>query len=621
MAIRRNNSSRRSIWTRFWRNERGNFAMITGLLAIPIFGMVGLGIDVTRAYITENRLQSAVDNATLAAAGMRGQPVDDIKAATKKYFEVNYGDSFWAAAADPTIDVDNDGNVTVTAEATSQNYFLSVFNVKEFDLKAVAKASAQARGLEVVMVLDVTGSMRGQKVVDMKKAAKELVEILFGDRTVHDKLRIGLVPFAAGVQVDPGLARSRGWVDKEGKAKWARANFIEMDDKHRGKQNFCKYKGKKNKKGWKLNKKWSYKPSGEYDQNDRTDGPANDPSKDDTNYANGKYDNAKCNDPDVADDNFAYELFYGSDWVDSTGDHVNNREEDFLTGPAWNGCVEARPGNLMLDDTAPNKNNPDTLWVPYFYPDAPDYGSFTNNYIPNDGFSDESKNIRTAERRQKSIDKYKGKNLGSATGQYASGPFRMCVRSRITPLADNKTKVNDAINDLIADGYTHVALGTVWGWRVLSPTEPYNEGKSYDDEEWDKVLIILTDGDNTMPRDSVDSSMNINGGSEYTAYGFASQERLGPGIDTTWEMENKQNELLGDVCDNIKAVKKPGGEDAISIYTITFGNEVDTGDIRSTMVGCASDPAKNYFDARTGAQLQSAFEEIATELSKIRLVQ
>ena len=58
----------------------------------------------------------------------------------------------------------------------------------------------------------------------------------------------------------------------------------------------------------------------------------------------------------------------------------------------WAGCVEERPDPYMTTDTAASTTTPDTLFVPYFYPDVHtatyssynkrySYGSSTNTYI------------------------------------------------------------------------------------------------------------------------------------------------------------------------------------------------------------------------------------------------
>ena len=37
----------------------------------------------------------------------------------------------------------------------------------------------------------------------------------------------------------------------------------------------------------------------------------------------------------------------------------------------------------------------------------------------------------------------------------------------------------------------------MWGWRVLSPTAPFTEGRAYTANDNKKILVLMTDGENT----------------------------------------------------------------------------------------------------------------------------
>ena len=52
---------------RFLKDRRGNVAMLFGLMAIPVFGIIGTAIDYGRAAKTKQELQSLIDGAALAA--------------------------------------------------------------------------------------------------------------------------------------------------------------------------------------------------------------------------------------------------------------------------------------------------------------------------------------------------------------------------------------------------------------------------------------------------------------------------------------------------------------------------------------------------------------------------
>ena len=69
-----------------------------------------------------------------------------------------------------------------------------------------------------------------------------------------------------------------------------------------------------------------------------------------------------------------------------------------------------------------------------------------------------------------------------------------------------KAPVLATINNMKADGYTHVAEGVGWGLRVISPGAPFTEGVDYSDEDITKAMVLLTDGENTF-----DTEDNHNG--------------------------------------------------------------------------------------------------------------
>ncbi len=155
--MRRKRTTRQFL-SRLARNERGNFAMIMGLVAIPLLGIVGLGIDLSRAYIAEARLQGAVDSAALAAAGLNGQTEAKIKAITTNYFYNNYHADFWAPPGTPVIDIANQ-TVTISATATQTNYFLRLFGYDTFSVAATASALGTGIDMDFYLLLDSSPSM------------------------------------------------------------------------------------------------------------------------------------------------------------------------------------------------------------------------------------------------------------------------------------------------------------------------------------------------------------------------------------------------------------------------------------------------------------------------------
>lgn len=304
-----------------------------------------------------------------------------------------------------------------------------------------------------------------------------------------------------------------------------------------------------------------------------------------------------------------------SGWIDTTGAssyHSLNFASavnvfdlyDQLQDKTWNGCVQARPAPYDTTDAAPTVTDGDTLWVPYFAPDEPDYWPaneagywYANSYA---GDNEPGSNLDMAQ-RQKKTSKYANEWVGSS-----AGPHFNCEIAPITPLTNQKLTVLSAVNSMVATGSTVIPTGLAWGWRVLSPTAPFTQGAAYTDDTYTKVIVLLTDGVNDVGTSGQQALPNPNL-SWYSGYGYVEQGRLG-----ATDMAGAHAELdarTARLCQNIK-------DTGIIIYTITF--QLADGPIKTLMQNCASEP-DNYFDSPDNATLKEHFQTIGKELRNLRI--
>ncbi len=201
------------------------------------------------------------------------------------------------------------------------------------------------------------------------------------------------------------------------------------------------------------------------------------------------------------------------DWLDRDGANPyskanflsnswhNWRAWESIQNRSWTGCVESRTGALSIDDTPADAGNPDTLFPPAFTPDEPgDSSSRTyfyengQNYFYNSYLDDRERSSDNLDKRQRRETKYNNARVYTSS----RGPDIGCNIQPIQELTNVKSPVLNTINNMRADGYTHVAEGVGWGLRVISPNPPFTEGVSYDDEEITKAMVLLTDGENTF---------------------------------------------------------------------------------------------------------------------------
>ena len=282
------------------------------------------------------------------------------------------------------------------------------------------------------------------------------------------------------------------------------------------------------------------------------------------------------------------------------------------SGTSWKGCVEARPVPYNTNLTPPDATKPDTLFVPYFAPDEPgtrvstggNSGTAFNNSWLDDGVSGDDATV------QRSVTKYKAqtaviKDFKDATGPLTLGPNRACP-TPIVPLTATLSKVRtgiDAMQYWNGSG-TNIAEGLAWGWRVLSPDEPYTQAAAFGTEAASKILVIMTDGANV----SFGASNTINK-SDYGSYGFLADKRINS-TTTQSAAETYLNTSTASMCVEIKKL-------GIEVYTVLYNTT--TSSVVTLFSNCAT-RKENFFMAKDVVALKKAFSAIGQSVSGVRLV-
>ena len=141
------------------------------------------------------------------------------------------------------------------------------------------------------------------------------------------------------------------------------------------------------------------------------------------------------------------------------------------------------------------------------------------------------------------------------------------------PLTNDWAALNAKIDAMIPTGNTNVTIGLAWAWHTLSNTEPMTQAKA-PAKDLDKVIILLTDGENTANRWDGD----------------------GASINARTKL----------ACDNVKAA-------GVKLYTVRVidGNA-------AMLQNCASDTSM-YYDVQNSSQLISVFDKIAENIASLRI--
>ena len=204
---------------------------------------------------------------------------------------------------------------------------------------------------------------------------------------------------------------------------------------------------------------------------------------------------------------------------------------------------------------------------------------------------------------------------------FQGGPNFFCSSAPITDLTPTRQEVLDGISSMVATGSTNIQQGVGWGWRTLSEKLPFNQGRSNSVDDNKKIMIVMTDGNNTYyPTNSFYGGYSLNNKSYYAAYGQTVNGRI---FDGYTDISNPNHDFptftkamdshLKKTCDNAKA-------DSVQIYSIAF--DVPNGSsVKAMMEYCASPKpgGKKYYDASNNAELVQVFQEIAEDIAELAI--
>ena len=94
----------------------------------------------------------------------------------------------------------NARDVHAAAEVTVPTVLLGVAGIDRLSLTRESEATEQVRNLEIALVLDVSGSMRGSKIDALRDAAVEFVQVVLAGE-VSDMTSISIIPYNGGVRL------------------------------------------------------------------------------------------------------------------------------------------------------------------------------------------------------------------------------------------------------------------------------------------------------------------------------------------------------------------------------------------------------------------------------------
>lgn len=202
----------RALLGQFARDVRANIAMSFALCFGVIGAAAGGGLDYSRSVAIGSELQTALDSGVLAAASLtQNRSAEEV---VRAYVEAALGDH--GGLMDGLVlqvssdDSFNSRVVTATAQLSMPTTLLGLAGINALTVSRESSAIEQVRDIEISLVLDISGSMNGSKIREMRQAAEDFVNTVLVDNP--ERTSVSLVPYNGGVRL-PSAVTSNGLLD------------------------------------------------------------------------------------------------------------------------------------------------------------------------------------------------------------------------------------------------------------------------------------------------------------------------------------------------------------------------------------------------------------------------
>ena len=522
------------------RDESGNIMWITALALFPLIGLVGSGVDMSRYYAAQTRLQKACDAGIMAARkkmittpGAYTTTLNSsVEAAGDNMFDFNYPTNVYGSTAKSfsvTVPAGTPQNTSPqrligTATSTVPPLIMGMFRFLPQQLSITCGAQLEISNVDAVLVLDVTGSMacpsnysdtqctswinnrrpnsdggfteysgsEGSRMEALRGAVMSFYDNIAGVQSADTRIRIAVVPYSSNVNIK-NLAR--------GGSPLINSSYFANS--------------------------WNY-----YDNNGYR-----------TSYT-------------------GLQQFV----TDST------TQKAYQT---WTGCVEEVGTRVVAD---PKTTTTSSLSLMY---------DMNVGYIPAGADANKFK-----------------PSVETAT---IHCPKEMSALTRYTTNASDRAIMLNYVTSLKPRGGTYHDIGMIWGTRLIAPIgifQTLNNEAAGNGLPVGKHIIFMTDGQ-LSPNNTTKN-----------AYGIEAYDgRIGTSSSTN--LTQRHRNRFNYMCSRARAAD--GGN--ATVWVVSFGVDIQGSSADAVSLRSCATTTNHAFSAENSTDLNSAFAEIASRISKLRLSQ
>ena len=603
--------NKRNFLRRLIRDRHGAALPMMAAGLLPVLAGIGSAIDIGRIVIVRSQMQAGVDAGALAGARVFGLE-DDRDEQVTAYFHANMPDGY--AGADPITpapvfeEVRGVNRVQVAATTELPMVFMRLFGMDTSTITVDAVAEMQPKPLEVMVVLDDTGSMGGglgggTRMTALQTAMYDFINILHQGKNRRPDLAMGFVTYTVTTNVRQILED-------------ADVPIMERD----GFTNVGEYthtaSGATNPLGWRgcvendptvrdLSSSATTMEEGAWDIDSILPGeegrpgvrPYHVPPVTTTKVTDAAFsltarkpDDCQAYHSNTATANDRKNNLYRL----SPGGRLDIAEElanteayrqffyDFYIGLNHDKKSTADDVIVRKADGAPYTPGSTDEWK-VLYSRIPSISATTDWSDPNKAYGYPTRS---------------GRNLKMPTPNWqCPEPALKLAYGQDKSVYDSYIRL-DNYPLMPADGTLH-HIGMLWGYRLLTRSDVFVRDNPVPDERPLRALVFMTDGESNANKHAA----------WYGAYGNMRERRISSDDSSTSKFKNQVMYRFAKVCENAK-------RDGIAVYIVSL--MAASGDAGGVFRTCAG---SNYLQTSTQSEIQNAFRQIAVDLVDLHLTQ
>ena len=579
--------------TRLRRDVRGNTLAMAAAAMIPLIGIIGGAVDISRMYIVKNRLQHACDAGALAGrkamgSGQWSQASYAPRIAAERFFDANIAPQAYGSEDISRTFTENAGKVTGTASAVVPMSLMRIFGFSRDTLSVTCDAEMRLPNTDIMFVLDVTGSMdrnipgdSTRKMDGLKTSVKCFYEIVArrdttancatgvpsGGTSSDVQIRFGFVPYNTNVNVGRLLPASffkdtqyyQTRIQSGGGNSWGAWYTTGWES--------CGQGNSATVQNVEIDRTWFFGNWCKYNRRELTGSPVT----------------------------YSYDRFP----VDVSGFKTGTRTSAEVTINGsytrtvdWPGCIEERQTKrannywpIPSDAYDLQIDLPPTSDATRWAPALPDL-------------------IYTRGSRSATDSRYFTRSPISNTNEDYGQPSDYCpTEAKKLQEWTTASSFESYVDSLTPNGNTYHDIGLLWGTRLLSSSGIFQSENELTPRggEIDRHLIFMTDGD------------TVANNYDYTAYGIGWYDQRTTTSNDRDAYDKQVNARFDALCKQIKNMTPRG----ITLWVVSFGDGTNS-ETKNRLQGCATGNTY-YFHAADSAQLQQTFKQIADDISQLRL--